>query len=318
MNESPRAVSTFTPSISARHKSGQIYRLLQPYDPLIMFSRKEPISLAVLISLLGACSPSPHVTPTPSPAAAKTAPTPAPHSWHPSRQATALRYMLRDSSTLSVSSDTSTKQIPFITTAFLQLVVSAAGDSFTFSGTSESTLVQSEFQKTMPENATLRIYGTLSQDGAVTQVQSSGSSLCKIGVEPGAARLSELLIRIPATVSIGTEWTDSSSITICHGRTPLRQTAIRFFRLMTDTTWGVHPALRVDVSTQLTISGIDADSADRMSATGTGSSTSILLLDANTGALLQSSTYGKAVLTISTGRGTFPFQQTSFTRIEQQ
>lgn len=264
------------------------------------------------------CSPTPRATPTPSPIKARAALTPVPLSWHPSRRASSLRYMLRDSSVLSISSDTTTKQIPFITTASLQLVISTAGDSFTFSGRADSVLLLSELQKTAVADTALHIIGIVSRRGAITQIQSTSNSHCKIGLEPLAARISELLVKLPESISINSRWTDSSTTVICQGKTPLQQIAVRSYHLSADTTWGGHPALRIESSTVLTISALESDSINHVSATGSGSTTGILLLDPSTGALLESSSRGNVSLTISTGRGMFPFQQLSSTRIQQQ
>ena len=283
-----------------------------------MSCRTPPIFFLVIASALTACSPTPRATSTPSPVTAKPASSPVPLSWHPSRQPSLLRYTLQDSSVLSISSDSTTKQIPFITTAFLQLMISSIGDSFTFSGRSDSVLVHSELQKTTPIDTMLRIFGTISRQGAITQVQSPANSLCKIGIEPAIARITSLLVKIPETISINSRWTDSSTTIICHGKTALRQTVIRSYHVIADTIWGEHSALRVEDSTLLTISSVEGDSTNHIFATGNGLTATVLLLDANTGALLESSSHGSVLLTISTTRGTLPFRQFSFTRIRQR
>lgn len=283
-----------------------------------MSSRTLLESFLILVSVLTACSPAPRSTPVSSPVPIDTLPRIVRTSWHPTHRATLLHYMLQDSSVLSISSDSATKEIPFITTARLQLAISAQGDSFVFNGLIDSVLMLSELQKSASSDTSLHISGSLSQHGGIRQIQPGISTPCKIGITPMTTRIADLLVEIPASISIGSQWIDSSTTVVCHGKIALKQIAIRTYHLTSDTTWQTHAALRIDRSTLLLISEIETDSTNHSSATGKGSMTAVLLLDPNTGELLESSSHGTVFLTISTDRGTFPFNQLSSIRIRQQ
>jgi hypothetical protein len=275
------------------------------------------LSLMPLISVLTVCSHPSFATPNPSSVTTKAVPRTVKRFWHPNHQAGVLRYSVRDSSILSISTDTVTKSVPFITTGFLQLSILTATDSVTFTGRADSILVQSELRKNLSTEMTLQVVGSASRKGTITQLQSEAPTSCKIGLDPGVARVSELLIPIPDSVSIGSQWTDTTTTVLCHGKVALRQMAVRSYRLTADTTWQTDSAIRVDRSTTLIISSLIPDSTNHISTTGHGSTHGFLILNPNSGALFKSRIQGTISLTITTSRGIFPFMQFSDVEIHQ-
>lgn len=283
-----------------------------------MHSRTAVERTALLLGIMIACSPTLHTTPTRSPTKSSIAPQPERASWQLSHRAATLHYVVHDSSVLSISTDTIAKEIPFITTAFLQLVTSALGDSFQFNARIDSSSVRSELQTKSSVDTSLQVSGIISHQGGIIQLHPTGISSCKVGIEPVFGRIAELFIRMPPRIIIGSQWTDTSTAPICYGKTSLRQTSIRSYRLIADTTWQGDSALKVDRSTILSVSGLEADSSKHISATGIGSSTATLFLDRVTGEVLETLTRGIVTLTITSGRGTFPFRQISYTEVHRQ
>lgn len=272
----------------------------------------------LLVGIMTACSPTLHTAPTRSPAKSPVAPQSERPSWQLSHRAAILHYTVRDSSVLSISTDTIAKEIPFVTAASMQLALSALGDSFHFIAHIDSLNVHSDLQRKSSLDTSLWVSGIISHQGAITELQPMGISSCKVGIEPVLGRVAELLIRMPPRIFIGSQWTDTSTTLICHGKTPLRQISIRSYRLIADTAWQGDSALKVDQSTTLSVSGLETDSSKHISATGTGSSKATLFLDRVTGEVLESLRYGTVTLNITSERGTFPFRQTSYTELRRQ
>jgi hypothetical protein len=194
-----------------------------------------------------------------------------------------------------------------------------AQDSFSVVGTVDSSTINSRLQTRALSTDSTNInefHGALSTQGklqSTVQLQSAG---CSSTSNSTASRIYELILPYPKdTVRIGDKWSDTVSSTSCHGRTPLTQRTIREFEIKEFTTWHQRSAVEVQRLASITFAGASSETNTHLSASGSGSGEATLLIDRNTGALLESVAHTKSMLTIVTSRGEFPFTQVTSTHI---
>jgi hypothetical protein len=276
--------------------------------------------MSLLILSIGAC-PTGHPPILTSPVSAPhrdTVPISNTSGWAPRLSSGKWQYLIRDSSTISMTNDTTGHVEPIESTAIYALSIADSENVFILTSRVDSLSVNSHLpsKKAGESSEPLELHGVLSSQGHFTATGTAGSAPCTAtGISP-SSRLQELLITLPiGAIRVGDKWSDTSSTTICHGKIPLTQVFVRNYELMKSST--CQPGtVQVDRMVSNSLTSSSADSKNYLGASGSGTATSVLCLDRNTGLLLESDGQSHLELIVTTSRGKFPFTQNTTTHIE--
>jgi hypothetical protein len=240
-------------------------------------------------------------------------------SWSPRITSSSHRYFFRDSSIVSVDNDTVTKPLPIETTMIYSVIIAPSGDSYSVVGKVDSSTINSRLQTRAVSSDTVSVNtfrGALSGRGELQSSSILQPTSCSSASNAATTRIYELILPYPKDkIKVGDKWSDTLSITSCHGRTPLTQHMIREFEVTKFTTWRQHSVVEVRRLTSITFSGASSETNTHLSADGSGSGEATLVIDRNTSELLESISHTKSTLKIVTSRGAFPFTQTNSTYI---
>ena len=279
------------------------------------------VGSACFIGLLQACS-----TTRSLPPASPTAPTPTANAtvearnttWSPQIVSGRWRYLIQDSSRISINNDTTTRVEPIESTTIYTISVRDSNNSLLLTGHIDSLLVNSHLS-TKPRSDTstaTTLNELISRQGHLMRVTNTVPATCGAGTLSSSSRLAELLTILPDhPVKIGDKWSDTTSATTCHGKIPLTRTAVREYELL-DFSSCPSGGVRVRRIASDSFTGSSAESVNHLSASGSGTATSILCLDRNTGALISSDGQSRLELIVTTTRGVFPFTQNTNTHIK--
>jgi hypothetical protein len=276
-----------------------------------------------MILALTACTP--HHTQTtgtePPPTLKPTVSTEA-ESWTPQIISGSRKYSVNDSSVVSISNDTTNRVVPIETAMHYSLAIGPIGDSFSISGTVDSSTVNSQLRiKPQVRDSTKidEIRGVLTKQGQLRLGSQERLLSCSSTSVSMTSRIYELVIPYPKEqLRIGDKWSDTVSNTNCHGRTPLTQQIIREFQVKQFTTWHEHTAVEVLRQTNIVFAGASSEPNTHLQANGSGSGSATLFMDRKTAVLLESNSQTKSTLIIVTSRGAFPFTQLTSTHITIQ
>ena len=240
------------------------------------------------------------------------------NTWSPQLGSGKRRYLIRDSSTISISNDTTARVEPIESTTIYTVSVTDSNNLLHLTGHIDSLLVNSRLStKVRSDTSTATVSsGLISRQGHLMRVTDASSMTCSTGSLSSSSRLAELLIFLPPhPAKIGDKWSDTTSATACHGKIPLTQTAVREYELL-DFSSCPAESVRVRRTVSNTFTGSSAESTNHLSASGSGTGSSVLCLERNTGALVSSDGQSRLELTVTTTRGVFPFTQNTTTHIE--
>lgn len=267
-------------------------------------------ALTLIISVQGCSKPHNTVVPPlePSPATISVN-IPEQFHWILASKPHVVSFIIADSSIVSVSTDTTKKELPFISNSIYRLSI--------VPGSSPS--IQLHIDSTAAETKALDLTATVSTHGQIINLEATQSASCKGGIDSRYVRLFDLLAPPPSS-SIGVEshWTDTSTVVVCHGKTPLKQQIIHHYTLLGERSWQRKHTLEIQRATEIDINGVELDSRNPITVKGNGSGIAKLLIDPETGLVLQSSSTSDLSLSVTTSRGIFPFQQHSTTEITVQ
>jgi hypothetical protein len=281
--------------------------------------------LAVVSAALLAtgCSTSKRVPPTattPHPEEPKPAPVARRDSWKPRMTAESRRYLIQDSATVALASDSSQIEQPITSTAVYLLSFSPLAGSFKLTATVDSSTIGGRPRSSRATPAGQQHFSAIvSPHGTLSSLTSTQASTCVTGIGPAASRLEDLIPALPAKeISTGEQWTDTTSRISCHGKVSLSQQSIRHYKLLELTTLNQRSAAKIERTVVTTVSNPEGQALSHVSAQGSGSSTAILYVDRVTSALLMSDVNSKLSLVVTTTRGKFPFRQNVITHIEER
>jgi hypothetical protein len=281
------------------------------------------IGFVCIVSLLFLGCSTPGSTTPGLPASPKRQPSVAPEQQRQSMvelRAGTYQYLVEDSSVIVLNNDTSIKQLPFKTSAIYTLSLIPKDDLFSLSVKVESLTVNTQLQtvKTIHDSlVSLSFSALVSKQGVILQLVGHQLSICTGGIDGTASRILEIsVVHPPIPVTIGSKWADTLTATICHGRTTLLQHNTRSYQVLAFATWHNRAALQIQRIVATTITEIAADSTHHILANGSGTGSSSILIDQESGALLESIGESELTLTVTTSRGVFPFKQDATTHIE--
>ena len=275
------------------------------------------------IFFLQGCStttPASSTVPVPSPRVDSTSTKSPSINWEPAILPGKWRYLIQDSSTVSINNDTTTRVEPIESVMHYTMGVTDSGGTLFITGQVDSLLVNSRLPGKVKTDTsvTVTFHNSISKRGHLGAVASVDEKNCTGGNAFPVSRISELVITLPVhSLKVGDRWSDTSSTTTCHGKIPLMHRAVREYELV-DLTSCNHDGVRVQRVVSDTFTGSSTESTNHLSASGSGTSRSILCLDRNTGILLTSDGQSRIELVVTTTRGVFPFTQKTSTHITTQ
>ena len=239
--------------------------------------------------------------------------------WLPHQIVGSRQYLIHDSSTISATEDASQSR-KSETNTFYSLHINQSNDSLLLTAKVDSFITISRFPSTDTSfniDTTHEFHSTLSPTGQISPLTQDSLSLCTQGITSAAMRTYELFIHYPKRgLRVGDRWTDTVSTTVCHGKIPVLQQAIRNYIVLNFTTWDQQPAVTVR-RTVFSILSVDFRKIqNQFHAIGSGESSAVIYANHLTGVLLQSDTESKSTLTVTTTRGVFSFSQILSTHIE--
>jgi len=262
--------------------------------------------LTLTISSQGCSKPHNIIIPPTSAPVTTVVKTPEQFRWKLGSKLHVTSYQIDDSSVVSVSTDTTRKEVPFVSTSIYGLSITPGNPPG----------IRLHIDSTANGDQALDLTATVSPQGQITNLQTAQSSSCKGGISPRFVRLFDLLASSPSTpIGIGDYWTDTSTVVVCHGKTPLRQQIIHSYTLVRQSSWQERHALEIHRTTQIEIDGLQQDSQNPVTAKGSGTGLGTLLIDPETGLVLHSDGTSDLSLSVITSRGIFPFRQHGVTRI---
>lgn len=240
--------------------------------------------------------------------------------WTPQVRPGRWHYLIQDSSTVSISSDTNAQSRPIKSTTVYSISIDDSMTSLVLTGRVDSLFVDAPSPKTKVKTDTTRkpeFHVRLSKQSRLEITNDQKAPTCVGATNSPASRIGELVITLPLTpTQIGDKWADTLIVSSCHGKIPLIQTAMREYELVNPSSCQQQDAVEVRRTVSTTIAGASAESNSHLSANGSGTGSAILCVNRGTGTLLGSTGQSRLDLTVVTSRGTFPFTQITNTQIE--
>jgi hypothetical protein len=288
-------------------------------------TRLEFALYTLLFSLITACTTShssvPNVPATRS--QRDTAPSESENKgWVPQLKSGRSQYLIHDSSTVSISNDTTAPAVLIESATLYSISIADTDTVLIVTAHIDSQYINSSHSIKTKQDSTLRpdIHIAISRQGKLLSKQPVISSVdCSATNTPTPSRIDELLIPLPRQISkIGDKWTDTLSSTTCRGHTLLTHVTIREHELLDlSSSCQQHEAVKVRQTISETVSGSSAGH-NHLGTNGSGTATSVLCLERSTGMLLESKKQSRLDLTVTTIRGVFPFTQNTSTSIERR
>jgi len=258
--------------------------------------------------------PSAPAAPRPSVPSSKTV-----SAWTPILATDTAQYLVTDSAIVSIAVDTSSKQLPIVSSTLYGLALTRLNDSILVHLERKFSSVNKAGGTTRDTISTLLLSARATFEGRLSKLQPIEPKKCGEAIIPATVRIFDLLIPLPPGNSPrGTGWVDTIEVTVCHGKISLQQHTIRKFIYAADTTWQSQHAVLIKKTAETTVTGLEPDSLDRISASGSGLETASIIVSRTTGQLLESVENADLSLQITTSRGIFPFHEHLTSHLEHR
>jgi hypothetical protein len=299
------------------------FSLAKRYMKLFLLMQRIALSIMAILAVANCSTGRAPASPRSStPSRADSVPTHIHSSnWTPRFTTGTRRYFIRDSSVISISNDTTSQPIPIESTMIYSISATNVGDSLMLTSHIDSLRVSSRLQaNSNTDTGSASDFHTIfSKQGHLTTILDRARTGCTGANTSASTRIGELITSFPGVgLKVGDKWTDTTSITSCHGKIPLIQQAIREYELLDLSSCLQHDAVKVRRTVSDTFTGSSTESNNHLSASGSGTASAILCLQRDTGALIESNGKSRSDLIVVTTRGTFPFTQNVNTHIESQ
>lgn len=241
--------------------------------------------------------------------------------WLPHQTATAGQYVIEDSSTVSVNSDSAqvssiNRKIAFTLTTQLignSTVLLARVDSFLVSSHTPTT-------GTTPDGGQLQMFETtLFSTGKVQKIDARPNTICVGGQDPVASRILDLTITYPKRkIKDGDKWADTTRITTCRGEVPLRQESTRQYEMLGRIISLTPAAVKIQRTTSTRFIGTGTSARNKIDVNGFGTSSTTFWVNEVNGSVLNSNGKSALTLNVSTVRGSYIFLQNIITNIKHR
>jgi len=238
--------------------------------------------------------------------------------WKPESKSGRWHYIIHDSSTVSISNDTTAQARPIESTVSYTLSFTDSADVILLTAQMDSMTVTN--QKSPARITTDTIHSRLreiisKQHRPINQRQQSFS--CTTASISVAARVQQLVIPLPMIeVDAHSKWADTSTVVVCHGRVALTEFRTNEFKLASSVACKQNNAISIYRTGSSSFTGASAEGTGHLNAGGMATESGILCLDRSTGLLLSSTGESRVDLTVTTSRGIFPFTQNTVTSIQ--
>ena len=238
--------------------------------------------------------------------------------WLPHKVATAGQYVIEDSSTISVNNDSAQASSINSRTVFT-LTTRLVGDSAVLQARVDSLFVSahtSMVRTTFDSSLSQTFQATLSPTGKVQTIDGAISNSCVGGQDPVASRIFDFTVNYPQhRIKDGDKWADTTHITTCRGKTPLRQESTRQYELLGRIALPTSSAMKIQRITSTRFLGAGTNIRNHLEINGSGTGATTLYIDDVTGFLLSANGTSTSTLTVSTNRGSYSFIQNILTDI---
>lgn len=115
----------------------------------------------------------------------------------------------------------------------------------------------------------------------------------------------------PLQLRRGQTWTDSTSSTVCSGSIPVTLTALRSYRVIGETDTGGRSGILLERQDRTLSTGEGSEGQHRVQLKGEGAGQSQILIDSDTGVLIETTGTNTTTLTVTTSGRSQRFTQTS-------
>lgn len=238
--------------------------------------------------------------------------------WLPHRAATVGQYVIEDSSTISADND-STQTSSINSRTVFTLTTQLVEDSTVLQARIDSLFVSSHtpmVRITFDSSLSQTFKATLSPAGRVQKIDGHPSNFCVGGQNPVVSRILDLTISYPQhRIKDGDKWADTTRITTCRGKTPLRQENTQQYKMLGRIALPTSSAMKIQRITSTRFIGSRANLWNHLEIEGSGTSLMILYVDDVTGFLLSANGKSTSTLNVSTVRGSYSFTQNISTNL---
>jgi hypothetical protein len=169
------------------------------------------------------------------------------------------------------------------------------------------------FAGQLPFSFTARLHQSRLTISSVTGRVIEPSVDCSNEALSAAPVIQRAVVTVPSLLRRDMTWSDSTTANICSGSIPVMSTASRHFRVIGEVDRGI----LIERQERTTSTGEGTQGQHRMRIRSTGTGTAQLIIDARTGALLESTgTHAASVIVTASGRDK-QFTQTIRERISR-
>jgi len=257
-----------------------------------------------------AASPDPVLLPVPAPAApAASLPVSPGRTWTITPGAQPQRYSSTATIALELITDSTRIRENITQQSRFTLLTGSASGSSSFLGTIESLTTETptrigsaELPATFPISFTGHIQnGTVVLD-AVNGRPRTGPIECSTPAFSALNIIHRNIIILPAQLTQGMTWRDSTSTAGCSGSIPVNTIAVRSYRVAGETELSGRPALLLERTEKTLSTGEGSENQHRILIRTDGSGTGRVYIDRFSGALLSAESEQQINVTITAGR----------------
>ncbi len=237
--------------------------------------------------------------------------------WHFAWGAGAQRYLVRSEAEVARGSERERVE----SEAQVTLAVQPAGSGGTraISGRVDSLRVRASERvagtAAAPPSTSVAVRGTIAARGAVRLESDAAAAGCASAAGAAAATAlglaREAVPRVPATLSVGARWADTTSVAGCAGPLPVTVRAVSAYEVE----GAAGGAVRVRRRTTSTVRGQGFAGGQSVRVQGSGSAEALLLLDPVRGALREVTGEGRATFSTTVGAAAQTFEQRTRVRV---
>lgn len=123
------------------------------------------------------------------------------------------------------------------------------------------------------------------------------------------------LVLVPLQLHTGMAWTDSTTTSVCSGPLMVLLTSVRTYQVKGQTSAQNHPAILLEQQSRTSFTGDGTQEQHRIRVRGDGSGKAQLMVDAQTGDLIDTTSDHTAVITVTSSGRDQRFTQTSRERV---
>jgi hypothetical protein len=285
----------------------------------IAIARQLSICGLCVVLAAGCTLTPPPATPTPTSAQKdSTSPANAAISWKPRLSAGSWRYELLSTATVTLTGDPTASALPIGRTTVYTVSIAPTREPVSSSvpfevvGSVDSVAVTTPGRIPTPtagSNVRPHFRAELGSDGRVVNLTSDATTACQAAVDPLSAAALTLFVTIPPTISVGASWKDTVSTITCRGRMAVITTAIRQYKVVTDTVIGSRPALLLRRTDSLNVRNRPDTTSGQMTAAGAGSAAFLLYVDPASGMLLNATGQSHTEILVIAGDSRYQFRE---------